>query len=234
MEHFRCRIQDTLEVSSDVDLLPSLSFFPVAPHHLKICCRCEMNKKYWHLITITLSHSTAKSWAESPESASGLAMDFNSAYNNYCGLIDWKNLIKLTTGNEFRFSTDEDYRQSMLLQAFGNLKIKISNSIKSSYFDAWVDTMDGGCPLRVQLWKKPLKWIHDSQKFFQLLNLRGTEGGNLPRAEVPQHLTQGVTRVAQEVKETPTHDDIRPPTWEIIWDMKNKSVSTLFIAFFLA
>ena len=78
-------------------------------------------------------------------------MDFSSAYNNYYaiiyGLIDDEEYLK--TGNEF--STDEDYRQSMLLQAFGNLKIKISNSIKSSYFDAWVDPMDGGSPLRVQL-----------------------------------------------------------------------------------
>ena len=43
--------------------------------------------------------------------------------------------------------------KSMLLQALGNLKIIQfnSNSIKSSYFNTWVDAMDGGCPLRIQL-----------------------------------------------------------------------------------
>ena len=43
-------------------------------------------------------------------------MDFNSAYNNYYGLIDWKNL-KLATGNEF--GTDEDYRQEYVTASIG-------------------------------------------------------------------------------------------------------------------
>ena len=66
---------------------------------------------------------------------------------------------------------DEDYRQSMLLQAFGNLKIKISNSIKSSYFNTWVDAMDGGSSLCIQLSEESFEGIHDPQEFFQLLNL---------------------------------------------------------------
>ena len=109
--------------------------------------------------------------------------------------------------------------KSKLLQALGNLKIIQfnSNSIKSSYFNTWVDAMDGGCPLRIQLSEESFEGIHDTQKFFQLLNLRASEGRNLPRgSEVLQHLTQGVTRVPHQVQETPTHDYVRPPTREII------------------
>ena len=73
-----------------------------------------MNKK--SSLLITLLHSTAKSWAESPGSASGFEMDFNSAYNNYYGLIDWKNL-KLATVNDF--GTDEDYRQEYVTASIG-------------------------------------------------------------------------------------------------------------------
>ena len=77
--------------------------------------------------------------------------------------------------------------------------------------------MDGGRPLRVELGKEPLERIHDSQEFFKLLNFRGSKWRNLPgRSEVLQHLTQGVTRVPQEVQETPAHDYVRPPTREII------------------
>ena len=120
--------------------------------------------------------------------------------------------------------------KSMLLQALGNLKIIQfnSNSIKSSYFNTWIDAMDGGCPLRIQLSEESFEGIHDAQEFFQLLNLWASEGRNLPRgSEVLQHLAQGVTRVPHEVQETPTHDYIRPPTRETIWYMKNMSVSTL-------
>ena len=109
--------------------------------------------------------------------------------------------------------------KSMLLQALGNLKIIQfnSNSIKSSYFNTWVDAMDGGSSLCIQLSEESFEGIHDTQKFFQLLNLRASEGRNLPRgSEVLQHLAQGVTRVPHEVQETPTHDYVRPPTREII------------------